>query len=435
MLLNATLLRYSPYIAIFSGIAVVLNLLIIKKIGTNYDFWAFGSVAFIYLILLISWLIFNHLTLWIILTYAYILLIMLSLIFVIKKHQQTSLWWKNALRGAYSLLGIVLLVGATVINYFTIDPTVITKRFAGENSFEPQTIVSPIYDDVKYQHSVDIKYGTRYPNSFMDIISINDNELHPVFFYIHGGGFTRGDKILAHPDDPSTADFTYVSFNNMLEEGYNVVTINHAFAPDYLYPVQTYQVSEAMSFLLEHAIEYGIDMNNIVIAGESSGGYLATSFVSAQVNPDYARKIDLVPVLQKEQLKAMVLESALLDPSRAGKTTKTKVVSDYIFQMALGGFLGTSAISSNKEIVEEANLLTYISADFPPTFLTDGNSGTWPDQAQELAEALTEVGVDSEAYIPSLEMGVYGHVYFENVTREATIIFLNKRNDFLSKYV
>ena len=76
-----------------------------------------------------------------------------------------------------------------------------------------------------YSHNVDIKYGTNYPNSFMDIISINDGEIHPVFFYAHGGGFSRGDKILAHPDNPSLNDFSFVSFNEILAQGFNV-TIN-----------------------------------------------------------------------------------------------------------------------------------------------------------------------------------------------------------------
>jgi len=239
--------------------------------------------------------------------------------------------------------------------------------------------------------------------------------------------------MLADPNMPSDDDYSFVSFSDMLTQGYNIVTINHAFAPEYLYPIQTYQVSQAMNFLLEYGKDYGLDMNNIVVSGGSSGGFVAASFVTAQVNTDYAKEIQLSPVLKKEQIKAMILESAPLDPSRAGKTQKADLTNDYVFQMALGAFTGTSAVSADKEKLGESNLISFANGDFPPTFLSDGNTGTWPDQSREYADILQSLGVDTEVYIPGFDMGVQLHAFMGAVNEEASKIFFDKRRVFLSQ--
>lgn len=435
LILNVTLPNYSLWISLFSGLLVVAHLFLVKKVAGNFDFWAFSAVSLLYLVLLVFWLIFDNLSLFITTTYSYLILVLLSLLFVFKNMRQQSLWWKRALSILYLIFMVVLLAGSSAVTYFSVEPGAITKQFQGVNSFEPQKVNSPKYDDNLYSHNVDIKYGTNYPNSFMDIISINDGEIHPVFFYAHGGGFSRGDKILAHPDNPSLNDFSFVSFNEILAQGFNVVTINYAFAPEYLYPVPIIQASEAMSFLLENGASYGLDMNNIVLSGESAGGYIVAALLSAQLSSEYATKIGLEPILQKELIKAMVLESAILDPRRAGKTEKTNIVFDYIFQMATTAFFETSAISADKEVLSSANLLSYINEDFPPTFITDGNSGTWPNQAQEYAKALQNEGVYSEVYVPGEETGKQGHVYFENVNNPSTTTYLDKRRDFLSDFI
>ena len=108
---------------------------------------------------------------------------------------------------------------------------------------------------------------------------------------------------------------------------------------------------------------------------------------------------------------------------------------DYIFKWRLRHFFETSAISADKEVLSSANLLSYINEDFPPTFITDGNSGTWPNQAQEYAKALQNEGVYSEVYVPGEETGKQGHVYFENVNNPSTTTYLDKRRDFLSDFI
>ena len=75
-----------------------------------------------------------------------------------------------------------------------------------------------------------ISYGQGVPNSKLDIIMPSDmskDSKLPVIFWMHGGGFIAGDKQYKNP-----------LLSKIAEQGYIVVNVNYALAPQYKYQHQ-----------------------------------------------------------------------------------------------------------------------------------------------------------------------------------------------------
>jgi triacylglycerol lipase len=96
----------------------------------------------------------------------------------------------------------------------------------------------------------------------------------PILLFVHGGGFTGGDK-------HRPGDFTY---DNIMiwavQNGFVGVNTNYRLAPEFPYPNATQDVASAIAWARAHGAEYGGDPNKIFLWGHSAGGSLAGSYVS-----------------------------------------------------------------------------------------------------------------------------------------------------------
>ena len=98
----------------------------------------------------------------------------------------------------------------------------------------------------------------------LDIYYQNSDKQMPVFFYIHGGGFVAGDKHHRRGVAKWAAS-----------QGYFVVNVNYALSPQYLFPTPLKNLMEAVNWIEKNAKNYNIDINNMMVAGDSAGGYYA----------------------------------------------------------------------------------------------------------------------------------------------------------------
>ena len=83
----------------------------------------------------------------------------------------------------------------------------------------------------------------------------------PVFFNMHGGGFTGGDAVLMD------------SFCRMLSESLPAVVfnINYKKSPEYAFPYAIEEVYDAAVYAAENAEALGIDSNRMAVGGHSAG--------------------------------------------------------------------------------------------------------------------------------------------------------------------
>nr|BFF15827.1 hypothetical protein GCM10025699_71300 [Microbacterium flavescens] len=251
----------------------------------------------------------------------------------------------------------------------------------------------------------DVRYGDEYPSSFLDIYIADDDASvkRPTYIYIHGGGWIGGTKSDGDPNAPG-GGFA-VTTDPVLDGGFNFVSLDYGLAPTVKYPTQVKQVSQAVSFLQQNAEQYGLNMSDVVIGGGSAGGQLAGQFANIQTNPTYAASIGVEPVIG-DALRAVMLDSPALELEKTGETQTPQPVKDLIFGLSARSYVGTSAA-----LIEEASVTNHVTADFPATFIADGNTGTFPDQAENLHERLDQLGVTNAVDVPPASSAILGHGY------------------------
>ncbi|PYQ77285.1 MAG: alpha/beta hydrolase [Acidobacteria bacterium] len=99
----------------------------------------------------------------------------------------------------------------------------------------------------------------------------------PTLIFIHGGGWTGGTK--------EGRDLAILPY---LDMGMNVVNVEYRLARVAQAPAAVEDCRCALRWVIQHAKEYGIDVNRLVVSGGSAGGHLAltTGMVPASAGLD-----------------------------------------------------------------------------------------------------------------------------------------------------
>ena len=98
---------------------------------------------------------------------------------------------------------------------------------------------------------------------------------YPVLFNVHGGGFIKGDKSFRR---------TFCSY--FANNGFFVFNVNHRMPPDVKYPDFMFDCVDALNYLPQLEHEYPIDLEKIVVTGDSSGGYMATMLAAVKFSEE-----------------------------------------------------------------------------------------------------------------------------------------------------
>ncbi len=153
-------------------------------------------------------------------------------------------------------------------------------------------------ETVVYKHVAgeDLRLSLYYPPGF------KADKKHPAFIVIHGGGWA-GRKIF--DDQPAWAgDFLGYLARYYADRGFVGVSVDYRLMPKEDYgqvpgrqlPDLYVDCMDAMDYLADHAVQYGLDTGNCVLLGESAGGYLAAAVAAFQTrkNPLTLRAAILV---------------------------------------------------------------------------------------------------------------------------------------------
>jgi arylformamidase len=126
----------------------------------------------------------------------------------------------------------------------------------------------------QYSRIADIPYDT-IPSVDQKYLSLDiykpipDTSLYPVVIYVHGGGFTYGDK-----DDTTHK----VSF--FCSHGFIFLSVNYRLQPDsgttLRHPMQVTDVSSAIAWAWRNINQYHGDKNNLFLMGHSAGAHLVS---------------------------------------------------------------------------------------------------------------------------------------------------------------
>ena len=254
----------------------------------------------------------------------------------------------------------------------------------------------PNYEEKKSRVAVtkNLIYPSKFNNSYADIYTPTDKKgPHPTVLWIHGGAFVGGDK--SNVEIYATA---------LAAEGFSVVCINYELAPKVKYPTPVRQTNEAYLWLFSIADEYSLDLDRFIIAGDSAGAHVAAQFAAIQSNKTYAAAMNFAQTVPMHTLKAALLFCGPYDVTKIDDGSGNFAVDFFIRKSGLAYF-GTKDWSSR--FSPHATILHYVTKNYPPTFITDGNELSFEDHAAALAAALEKMGITFEAdfIAPDTEAG------------------------------
>jgi acetyl esterase/lipase len=227
----------------------------------------------------------------------------------------------------------------------------------------------------------------------------------PTIIYMHGGFWVAGNK-----------EGAVMNLMPWFEVGWNVVNVEYRLGRVALAPAAVEDCLCALRFVAAQAKTYNVDVNRIVVTGESAGGHLALT-------------------------TGMIPESAGLDRECAGPTPLPKVaaiinwfgitdVSDVVDgpHRANAAMQWIAGLPNREEIARRLSPLTYVRPGLPPILTIHGDSDpTVPYQeAVRLHEALDKTGVTNQLLtIPGVKHGQF-------TPEERTKIYVTIR-EFLAK--
>ena len=291
--------------------------------------------------------------------------------------------------------------------------------FHAGNSFQPtgEELKDKMIPGVRIIQN--IPYPSQWPNSFLDLYLHEEPNNKPLIVYFHGGGYCWGDK--AWPAEQWYKD-------QLVSAGYNMAAYNYAFSPEFVYPVPVHQLNEGLKHLPALAKEYGFSAERMVFGGSSAGSQLSGQLANLVTSPEYAKEMGIQPAIASETLVGLLLGSGLFDTNRFDKTGF--FLTDWLFLKCAKSYFAADAVHGNPA-VEQANVLSHVTANFPPSYITDANFGSFPDQAEELAEKLQRLGVRCELNLYPRREGRLIHGY-ENTDSKCARNNMEKTLRFLA---
>ena len=208
---------------------------------------------------------------------------------------------------------------------------------------------------------------------------------NPTLMYIHGGGWTAGNK-----------EGSALTFLPYLEMGWNVVNVEYRMADVAHAPAAVEDCRCALRWIYRNAEQYNFDVDRIVVSGISAGAHLSltTGMVPASAGLDRQCPGDRnrtwstgTRSMAELQVAAIINWYGITDvvglmqgpPGSSGNFTEA--------------WLGSR--SDRAEVAQRVSPLTYVRAGLPPVLSIHGDADpTVPyNHAVRLHEALEQAGV------------------------------------------
>jgi len=195
----------------------------------------------------------------------------------------------------------------------------------------------------------------------------------PTLIFIHGGGWVGGTK------EGVTEIPSY------LEMGMNVVNVEYRLARVAPAPAAVEDCRCALRWVIQHAKEYGIDVNRIVVAGESAGGHLALTTGMLPASAGLDRQC---PGPDNLKVAAIVNWYGISDVNELldGPNMRWYAIA----------WLGSAP--DREQVAKRVSPLTYVRAGLPPVLTIHGDADPIVPYTQSvrLHKALNDVGVPNE---------------------------------------
>jgi len=248
------------------------------------------------------------------------------------------------------------------------------------------------------------------PKHLLDIyLPENAKGKIPLVVFVHGGGWLVNDKY---------ADIGYMkkTVAEIVSSGYALASIDYRFATQAVFPAQIQDCNRAVSFLIDHADQYGFDKNRIAVIGFSAGGHLAS----------------LMGLSKNNNIESFFMPGT-------NKSFTFKAVVDFYGPAELILFPGNddpkspeslligAAPLARPDLAKAASPVTYVDKDDPPFLIIHGEKDDLvsPKQSQLLSAWLSVAGIQNELIMVK-DAPHFGEMFDTDEIRSRVIGFLKK---------
>lgn len=216
---------------------------------------------------------------------------------------------------------------------------------------------------MRYYLDIPYDFPGNVRRTFDLIVPDQSNEKPPLLVWIHGGGWSEGDKRIHN------------EFERFCYHGYAILSIDYRFSSDAPFPAQLIDCKAAIRWARANAEKYGYCTRKIIVGGNSAGGHLAMMLALTNQSSDfdqgdnlgYSSAIDgVLDLYGPTDLSALPTLTSALEP----------------------------LLQRNTELTSLASPINHVSADAPPTFIIHGQQDPIVpvEQSRVLYEALKKAG-------------------------------------------
>ena len=243
----------------------------------------------------------------------------------------------------------------------------VVRRYMASIDAKRDAGLVPPEDVVSYD---DLQYGDDPVWNLLDIYRPKgaDGPL-PVIVSVHGGAYMYGTK----------ASYRLYCMD-LARRGFAVVNFNYHLAPEMHYPTQLRETNLVLCWLVNHTEEYGLDMDQVFLVGDSAGAQMASQYAAICSNLIYASLMDITPPIFT--LRALGLNCGMYDLAAEVAGKVKGIYRDYF-----AGDVG--------QYGEQLHVMDYIDASYPPTYLVSCPNDFLVHHLMPMAAHLTRQGVEN----------------------------------------
>lgn len=312
---------------------------------------------------------------------------------------------KHQIEKTMKILIIILCIIAACIGalalYITFSPRPAVWLLRNQFGEAPQIENVENYEEIK--NTVNIHKDLVYPsddgrNTYDIYLPQNISEPLPTIVWVHGGAFVAGTK-------DGIENYAVMLAN----EGYAVIGMDYQWAPEIQYPGQVRQVEECLDGLKDIAPSYSLDLSQIILAGDSAGAHIAAQAVLLATNPKYEKALGVSSSITADQLQGAILYCGPYDVSQMLNTGNNAI--DF-FASRIGWALLGEKNWADGEMIKTTTIKDYVTDQFPPVFINNGNNGSFESQGKDLAEQIASKGIEvTSLFFDKDQYGKVNHEY------------------------
>ncbi|MFM9843728.1 MAG: alpha/beta hydrolase [Dongiaceae bacterium] len=299
-------------------------------------------------------------------------------------------------------------------------PSALLIRFAFDRGGEAASAALEKHVPPGIAAQFNLQYDPADSDAYLDVfypadIDGTDRALRTIV-WIHGGGWISGSK-------EQIANYARI----LAGQGFTVVGVDYSIAPGSTYPKPLRQLNAALAYLQANAMKLHIDPRRFVLAGDSAGAHIAAQMANIISVPSCAQAVGIAPSIERSKLLAVLLHCG---PYKIRKGEGIKL-GDFS-RVLLWSYSGREDFNDDPSFAT-ASVIDYITAEFPPVFISAGNADPLLPHSLAMSAALTGLGVRVDAlFYPADYEPPLPHEYQFNLDTEAGRLALERSVGFLN---